>query len=128
MPNPPNLCFFLAPILGNPPILIPAKFSGYTVYVYMYIHACTFLDIHVQGDGGESSDLKFKDDGTTLEELLVHLFVYYVLYFTIYKIYSIMHVHVHVAYILDPGITCCTCGLVDWVPMCVAVLLYTGIH
>ena len=24
-----------------------------------------------QGDGGESSDLKFKDDGTTLEELVV---------------------------------------------------------
>ena len=27
-----------------------------------------------QGDGGESSDLKFKDDGTTLEELVVSFF------------------------------------------------------
>ena len=28
-----------------------------------------------QGDGGESSDLKFKDDGTTLEELVVSSFL-----------------------------------------------------
>ena len=33
------------------------------------------MQCHSQGDGGESSDLKFKDDGTTLEELVVSSFL-----------------------------------------------------
>ena len=36
-------------------------------FMYLLMFLC-----YTQGDGGESSDLKFKDDGTTLEEILVH--------------------------------------------------------